>query len=123
MFCCGDYSIRWNARQRAKTPRPASGYSSDDQGIRWLMRCVSQVLLPILLVILALIVGCQKPAAQAPRPPEKVKVMATAYPLADIARQVGGDAVQCDWVAEQGQAMDAIDPTPEVIAKLRNAEL
>src|SRR4051812_13247490 len=114
MFCCEDYSIGWNARQRAKTPRSASGYSSDDQGIRGPMRWVPQVVLLIQLVVL----GCDKPAAQAPRPPEKIKIMATAYPLADIARQVGGDAVQCDWVAEQGQAMDAIDPTPEVIAKL-----
>lgn len=83
------------------------------------MRWVSSVLLSILFVFL----GCDKPAAQAPRPPEKIKVMATAYPLADIARQVGGDMVQCEWVAEQGQSLDAIDPTPEVRAKLRNADM
>src|SRR4051794_13759863 len=103
MFCCEDYSIGLKRRQRAKTPSRLSGYSSDLQGIRWVMPRVLWVILSVALLAW----GCDKPASTAPRPPDKIKMVATAYPLADLARQVGGSLVQCDWVAEQGQSLDA----------------
>src|SRR5438270_13489164 len=74
------------------------------------------------LLIGAIFIGCKKPAAKSVTR-QKVHVVATAYPLADIARQVAGAAVQCDWIAEQGQSLDAIDPTSEIRAQIRQAEM
>jgi ABC-type Zn uptake system ZnuABC Zn-binding protein ZnuA len=66
--------------------------------------------------------GCDK--APSPMPVyQKIRVVATAYPLADIARQVGGDAVQCDWLAEQGQTVDLSDPTDDDRQRIRQAEM
>jgi zinc transport system substrate-binding protein len=77
----------------------------------------------VLLVIWGIFgVGCDKGPPPAPVY-GKIRVVATAYPLADIARQVGGDAVQCDWIAEQGQAMDMSDPTDEDRQRVRQAEM
>jgi len=79
--------------------------------------------LPQVLLFLFLLTGCGKSAGQKTQAPAKVHVVATVYPLADLARQVGGDAVDCDWIAEQGQSLDTLDPTPEVIEKIRSADV
>ena len=66
--------------------------------------------------------GCDR----TPKPvaaPAKIHLVATAYPLADIARQVGGGALQCDWIAEDGQSLDTSDPTPDARALVRGAEM
>jgi ABC-type Zn uptake system ZnuABC Zn-binding protein ZnuA len=75
------------------------------------------------LTFLILTSGCGKGAAQQPHAPEKIYITATAYPLADIARQVGGDSVRCDWIAERGQSLDASDPTAEVVNRLRKGDI
>src|SRR5690349_16523737 len=76
------------------------------------------ILLPVLAVL-----GCGKAPPAPTATPAKIRVVATAYPLANIASQVGGDALQCDWIIEQGQSLDAADPTPEVRAKIRQGEM
>jgi ABC-type Zn uptake system ZnuABC Zn-binding protein ZnuA len=78
---------------------------------------------PVILLPILAVLGCGKAQPAAPVPPAKVRVVATAYPLASIASQVGAAAVQCDWIAEQGQSLDAVDPTPEVHAKIRQGEM
>jgi ABC-type Zn uptake system ZnuABC Zn-binding protein ZnuA len=77
----------------------------------------------ILLLMLGATAGCDKSPAAKVATRDKVHVVATAYPLADIAKQVGGDAVECDWISEQGQSLDAADPTPEARAKIRRGEM
>ncbi len=75
------------------------------------------------MILAVLIVGaCDKGPPPAPVY-QKTRVVATAYPLADIARQVGGDAVQCDWLAEQGQAADLSDPTDDDRQRIRQGEM
>jgi zinc transport system substrate-binding protein len=78
---------------------------------------------PLIFLPIFAVLGCDKAQPAATVPPAKIHVVATAYPLANIASQVGGDAVQCDWVVEQGQSLDAVDPTPEVRAKIRQGEM
>ena len=49
--------------------------------------------------------GCQRDVP-APPPPRPVVVFATVFPLADLARQVGGDAVRVDWLLDLGDPID-----------------
>ena len=79
-----------------------------------------------LLLIAALVawdLGCDKPTVPQARPATPISIVATAYPLADIARQIAGSSAKCDWIAEQGQALDAIDPTTAVLDQIRQADL
>src|ERR1051326_3868075 len=78
---------------------------------------------PLILFPLLAMLGCGKAQPPAKITPAKVHVVATAYPLANIASQVGGDFVKCDWIVEQGQSLDAVDPTPDVRDKIRQGEM
>jgi ABC-type Zn uptake system ZnuABC Zn-binding protein ZnuA len=61
-----------------------------------------------------LLVGCKRADPQFAAPMVKVPVLATVYPLADVARQIGGEYVDASWVLEDGQSPDL-----QVTAKLR----
>jgi zinc transport system substrate-binding protein len=54
---------------------------------------------------------------------DRVTVVATVYPLADVARQVGGAYVDTTWVLESGQSLRGFVPGPETRARLRSVNL
>jgi ABC-type Zn uptake system ZnuABC Zn-binding protein ZnuA len=66
--------------------------------------------------------GCEQPTPN-PSQIEKTKVTATAYPLADIARQVGGPFVEESWIVESGQSLKGVQATPDLRARLGSAQL
>lgn len=67
--------------------------------------------------------GCKPPVPAANVPTEKASVVATAYPLADVAREIGGDFVQASWILEDGQSPDALQITPKLEERLTRADL
>jgi ABC-type Zn uptake system ZnuABC Zn-binding protein ZnuA len=50
-------------------------------------------------------------------------VLGTVYPLADVARQIGGDSVDVSWVLEDGQSIDDVQMTPELHERLTRADV
>jgi ABC-type Zn uptake system ZnuABC Zn-binding protein ZnuA len=52
-----------------------------------------------------------------------IPILASVYPLADIARQVGGDYVKVDWFCESGQALPTEDLPDDARARLLAADL
>ncbi len=62
---------------------------------------------PTALVLLSLIIGaagCERKGSSG-REREPHRVVATIYPLADIARVVGGKRVEVSWLIERGQSL------------------
>jgi zinc transport system substrate-binding protein len=51
-----------------------------------------------------------------------MSVIATVYPLAEIARQVGGQYVSVEWLSEAGQALDIPEPPADVVGRIRLAD-
>lgn len=68
-----------------------------------------------LLAALVPFAGCDRTPTPA-APPRTQIVFATLYPLADIARQVGGDLVKVDWLFDLGDPLDryALDAADRV---------
>ncbi|HEX8324017.1 MAG TPA: hypothetical protein VF595_08885, partial [Tepidisphaeraceae bacterium] len=60
--------------------------------------------LPLLLG-LVLVMSCDRTPAPAP-PPRQLVVFSTLFPLADIARNVGGDRVRVDWLLDLGDPIE-----------------
>jgi ABC-type Zn uptake system ZnuABC Zn-binding protein ZnuA len=75
-----------------------------------------------LLMLLALAAGCDRQPASAPAAPRKLLVLGTSFPLAQIASEVGGAEVQTEWLIEQGQSLDSLQPTQENLQRLRRAD-
>lgn len=68
-------------------------------------------------------VGCgETPPAPAPGS-RKLLVLATVYPLADVAKEVGGDQVETSWLIESGQSIDGVQATGELRNRLQAADL
>jgi len=55
-------------------------------------------------LFLLLPLACDKPTGPLPREP--ITVFATMYPLAEIAREIGGEDVRTDWLIELGKPID-----------------
>src|SRR5450432_1556339 len=53
---------------------------------------------------------------------DNLTVAATVYPLADVARQVGGEYVNVFWVVENGQSLAGVQPSSDLRSKLSNAD-
>lgn len=82
----------------------------------------------ILLAIALITPGCHRDdsnasssAAPAQRPPSSV--LATVYPLADVARQVGGDRVSVQWLCENGLDPRDLQPTGDQIRQATHSDL
>lgn len=56
-------------------------------------------------------------------PQEKLVVLATVYPLADLAREIGGDWVTVEWLAESGQPLPGRNPPEDVYNRARAADV
>jgi ABC-type Zn uptake system ZnuABC Zn-binding protein ZnuA len=74
---------------------------------------------------LAVLCGCDRGSntSSTPVPREPLRVVATVYPLADVARLVGGREVRVEWVLESGQTLDGFEPDRDMLDRLRTAEL
>jgi zinc transport system substrate-binding protein len=54
---------------------------------------------------------------------EQLSVVATVYPLADVAKQIGGKWVSLEWVLERGQTLTKFSPDETTRARLNSADL
>ena len=72
-------------------------------------------LLPLLICMScasAIVAGCDRSSAtQTPSTPAKLRVLATVYPLGDVARRVVGEHAEVQWLVEAGQSLDALSGT------------
>jgi ABC-type Zn uptake system ZnuABC Zn-binding protein ZnuA len=85
--------------------------------------------LGIALIALGLLVaGCHRdePAAgstaSSPQQPAR-SILALVYPLADVARQVGGDRVDVQWLCENGLDPRDLRPTGDQVRLATNSDL
>jgi len=53
----------------------------------------------------------------------KIKVVATIFPLADLAKNVGGDRIEVITLLPPGASPHTFDPTPKQVEKLAEAHL
>ena len=58
-----------------------------------------------------------------PASADKIKVVATIAPLADFARQVGGDKVEVTLLLPPGASPHTFEPTPKVVREISQARL
>src|SRR6266513_2292061 len=58
-----------------------------------------------ILAMTAIGAGCDSRSSSgtSPVPPRRVTVLASVYPLADMAKRIGGAQVDVQWLAESGQ--------------------
>jgi ABC-type Zn uptake system ZnuABC Zn-binding protein ZnuA len=54
-----------------------------------------------------LFIGCDR-SPPSTTPPSKFRVLATVYPLADVAKRVAGDYADVQWLIESGQTLDGV---------------
>jgi zinc transport system substrate-binding protein len=76
--------------------------------------------------VAALSIGCNddKSISAAPgRKQEKLVVLATVYPLADLAREIGGEWVTVEWLAEGGQPLPGNNPPEDVYNRARSSDV
>ena len=57
------------------------------------------------------------------RKQEKLVVLATVYALADLAREIGGEWVAVEWLAESGQPLPGRTPPEDVYGRARSADV
>lgn len=77
------------------------------------------------LLILALaLFSCEERAKPPPPiPKEKLTVLATVYPLANLAEVVGGEHVSVEWLAESGQPIPGENVPDDVRSRARLYDL
>jgi zinc transport system substrate-binding protein len=85
-----------------------------------LLRCLS---ISFLWLAFVAGIGCDRSAPKAAVPTEKVNVGATVYPLADVARVVGGPYVTASWIVETGQSLQGVQGDSEARNRLRSSDL
>ncbi len=54
---------------------------------------------------------------------EKIKVVASIYPLGDLARQIGGERVDVSVLLPAGASPHTFEPTPSEMMQLNNADV
>lgn len=75
----------------------------------------------LLLFALGLSTGCGRDSSTPAD--QKIRVAATPYPLAELARQIGGDRVQVYWIAESGQPPTSAQPSDQQLGQFRLADV
>ena|SRR5688572_2215721 len=83
-------------------------------------------LLILAVMVAAVLVGCddEKTVTDVPdRKPEKLVVLATVYPLADLAREIGGEHVAVEWLAEGGQPLPGNEPPESAHGRARGSDV
>jgi ABC-type Zn uptake system ZnuABC Zn-binding protein ZnuA len=80
-------------------------------------------LIGTLLLAVALTQGCDRRKVAPPRAPEPKHILATVYPLAEVAKEIGGDRVTVEWFIESGQPLTELPATPERRNAARTADI
>jgi zinc transport system substrate-binding protein len=81
-------------------------------------------LVNLLLTLALLAGGCGKKDDVAPPPArEAMRVLATTYAMADIARAVGGKRVHPEWWVESGESLAELKETPERRLQMNSVDL
>jgi zinc transport system substrate-binding protein len=75
------------------------------------------------VVVLVVAISAYFADANAPESDGKVHITATFYPLADFARQVGGDKVTVTNITPTGTEPHDFDPSPRDIIKIRESQV
>jgi zinc transport system substrate-binding protein len=68
-----------------------------------------------------LILGCDRGKTAAPTPKEKPTIVASVYPLADVARQIAGDTADVSWIVEGGDSVAGLNPSANARARMDSA--
>jgi len=69
------------------------------------------------------VAACDQSPAPKATVVDKVRVLGTVYPLAQVAGEVGAGQVQTEWLIEQGQSLEELNPTPELRSRIARADL
>lgn len=83
------------------------------------MKAVTGLILVLLFLATA---GCT-PKEQAPRPTGKIQVVATLFPLFDMARAIGGESAEVTLLLPPGVEAHSFEPRPGDILRLNNADI
>lgn len=94
-------------------PADRTAFGKHGQQMKWI--------LPALFALI--IAGCDDDVATAPPAPRRISVVATTYPLADIARHVAGARADVHWWIESGQSVAAFQPTQQQLDEARTADI
>lgn len=92
-------------------------------------KCVAVALLLMLLVTAVSAVGCRHPVPvqgtgpQGGAQAERIRVVATIFPLADVARNVGGDAVEVTCLLPPGTSPHTFEPRPGEVQAVSRAHI
>lgn len=78
--------------------------------------------LKTLFLLLALVAGACDDSPSVTPSVQKVSVVASVYPLADPARQIGASLVDVHWIVESGQSVSGVSAA-EVRNRLRSSDL
>src|SRR5438093_13629802 len=81
-----------------------------------------KALAAIFLALAPLTAGCER-KPNAVHAPEPKRILATVYPVAQIAKEIGGDRVKIEWFIESGQPLAELQPTVDNRNAARTADL
>lgn len=87
------------------------------------MGCRHVLMTLVLVTALVVLAGCAagSPADSGSHDPKVLKVAATIFPLADIARQIGGERVAVNTLLPPGASPHTFEPTPEQMRSMATA--
>ncbi|MCL4473276.1 MAG: metal ABC transporter substrate-binding protein [Actinobacteria bacterium] len=77
----------------------------------------------VAIAVLGAVVRAALPDGGTPSAADKVRVTASFYPMAEFARQVGGDKVEVSTLISPGVEPHDYDPTPQDIAGVHKSRL
>lgn len=89
---------------------------------KWTRQIVTTIIICILISILAYIL-IRRPVSPTNNVSGKIQVVASFYPLADFAKNVGGDLVDVTNITPAGAEPHEYEPTPRDIVKVNSARL
>jgi zinc transport system substrate-binding protein len=73
-----------------------------------------------LIIFVFIVAGCH---TKTPSPSEKLKVIATLFPLHDFAKNIAGDHAEVSLLLPPGMEVHSFDPKPGDIVKMKNADV
>lgn len=87
-------------------------------------RWTKKALVGLVFLLLAFAAGCGTPV-QTPEAPEpgKTVVIATIFPLADVAKNIGGDRVEVSSLLPGGASPHTFEPTPRQMGQVAGARV
>lgn len=89
-----------------------------------MQRMMKRTIAAVMLAGLVLAPGCSEKTETRPQPAAgRLKVAATILPLADIAKNVGGDRVEAFSLLPPGASPHTFEPTPEIVKRLQDARI